>query len=60
MRVKFTAVKIKGRDFPGGPVVENLPCNAGDTGLIPGGGTKIPQAKEQLTLYTTREPTSHN
>ena len=22
--------------FPGGPVVKNLPCNAGDTGLIPG------------------------
>ena len=21
--------------FPGGPVVKNLPCNAGDTGLIP-------------------------
>ena len=25
-------------DFPGGPVVKNLPCNAGDTGLIPGAG----------------------
>ena len=23
-------------DFPGGTVVENLPANAGDTGLIPG------------------------
>ena len=22
--------------FPGGPVVKNLPCNAGDAGLIPG------------------------
>ena len=21
--------------FPGGPVVKNLPCNAGDTGLTP-------------------------
>ena len=26
-------------DFPGGPVVKNLPCNAGDAGLIPGRGT---------------------
>ena len=24
--------------FPGGSVVENLPANAGDTGLIPGSG----------------------
>ena len=31
----------EGRDFPGGPVVKNLPSNAGDTGLIPGQGTKI-------------------
>ena len=23
-------------DFPGGPVVKNLPANAGDMGLIPG------------------------
>ena len=26
--------------FPGGAVVENLPANAGDTGLIPGQGTR--------------------
>ena len=26
-----------GRAFPGGPVVKNLPSNAGDEGLIPGG-----------------------
>ena len=25
-------------DFPGGPVVKNLPAGAGDTGLIPGLG----------------------
>ena len=25
-------------DFPGGPVVKNLPTNAGDMGLIPGLG----------------------
>ena len=25
--------------FPGGPVVKNLPCNAGDVGSIPDRGT---------------------
>ena len=30
--------KFMHRDFPGGPVVENSPANAGDTGLIPGPG----------------------
>ena len=27
------------QDFPGGPVVKNLPSNAGSTDLIPGQGT---------------------
>ena len=31
-------------DFPGGPVVKNLPRNAGDESLIPSWRTKIPQA----------------
>ena len=31
-------------DFPGGPVVQNLPCNAGDASSNPGWGTKIPHA----------------
>ena len=35
-------------DFPGGPMVNNLPSKAGDVGLIPGWGTKIPHAMEQL------------
>ena len=38
------------RDFPGGPAVKNPPSNAGDTGLIPGWGTKIPHATGQLSL----------
>ena len=29
-------------DFPGGPLVENLPSNAEDTGSIPGRGTNLP------------------
>ena len=31
-------LKIAPWDFLGGPVVKNLPANAGDTGLIPGLG----------------------
>ena len=39
------------RDFPGGPVVKNLPSNAGDMGSVPGGGTKIPHAVGQLSPW---------
>ena len=31
-------------DFPGGPVVRDLPCNAEAADSIPGQGTKIPHA----------------
>ena len=31
-------------DFPRGPVIENPPCNTGDTGSFPGGETEIPHA----------------
>ena len=41
------------RDFAGGPVVKNPPCNAGDTGLIPDRETKIPRAVEQLSSSAT-------
>ena len=34
------------KDFLGG-TVQNLPCNPGDGGLIPGPGTKIPHAAGQ-------------
>ena len=46
----ITCVLLKGRkrDFPGGPVVKNRPCNAGDVGLIPGRESKIPSALGQL------------
>ena len=40
------------RDFPGGPVVKNPPCNAGDMGSIPDG---------QLSPRTTsKRPLRHN
>ena len=41
--------KMRGEGFPGGPVIKNLPSNAGDVGLIPGRGTKIPHAVGQLS-----------
>ena len=34
----FFILKGSDRVFPGGPVLKNLPANAGDTGLIPGLG----------------------
>ena len=37
--------EVKNRDFPGGPVVGNLPAIAGEAGSIPGlGGFWIPQS----------------
>ena len=46
--------KDQPRDFPGGPVVKNPPCNAEDLGLVPGLGTKIPLAAGRLkSLCTT-------
>ena len=51
-------------DFPGGPVVTNLPSNEGDAGSIPGQGTKIPHAAGQLSPELQRpralEPMRHN
>ena len=55
----MTSVFIK--NFPGGPVVKNPPCNAGDVGPTPGQGTKIPHALAQLSpRATTREAMGHN
>ena len=36
-------ILIFAQDFPGGPVVKNLPSSVGDVGSITGGGTKILQ-----------------
>ena len=44
-------------EFPGGPGVKNPPANAGDMGLIPRLGTKIPHVFGQLSLCaTTTDP----
>ena len=50
-----------GWNFPGGPLVKNPPCHAGDMGSIPGWGNKIPRAAGQLSPHTTmKDPTGHN
>ena len=41
---KLSSIRIITWDFPGGPVVKNLPSDAGDKGSIPSQGTKIPYA----------------
>ena len=42
-------------------MVKNPPCNAGDRDSIPGQGTKIPHAAEQLSTHAvTTEPVCHN
>ena len=43
--------KCKSRDFPGGLVVKNLPSHAGEAGLIPGWGTRIPQVSQHGYIY---------
>ena len=53
--------KTGNRDFPGGPVVKNLPSNAGDAGSIPGWGTRIPHEAGQLSpCATTKTQHSQN
>ena len=48
------------REFPGGPMVKSLPCDAGDVGSIPGQRTKIPHAMKQLSpRATTRQSVCH-
>ena len=55
----FFFFKVKYRDFPGGPVVKYPPFNAGDAGLIPGQGTKIPRAAGQLSPHATTTELEH-
>ena len=47
-----------GTVFPGGPVVKNLPSNAGDVGSIPGGRTKnlTCQGANKPAHISTMEP----
>ena len=45
-------MKLETRDFPGGPVIKNLPGNVGNPGLIPD--------PEDLTCCRTAKPVRHN
>ena len=58
--------KTENRDFPGSPVVKNLPSNAGDMGLVPLAGNKDPTwatrpcvAMKDLT-HNSEDPECHN
>ena len=61
-RMDWLAIKaIYKWDFSGGLVVMNLPYNTVDVGSIPGPGTRLPHAVEQLSLHiTTIEPMCHS
>ena len=56
------------RGFPGAPVVENLPCSAGDMGSIPGWLSEIPYAEGQQSpqaattepVHSSQEPACHS
>ena len=52
--VPFSSFKNVIRGFPGGPVVENHFCNAGDTDLFPGEGRSHRLRGSPCT--TTNEP----
>ena len=52
-------VRYHSGDFPGGPVVKDLPCNAVDTSSIPAWGAKIPCATEQLRLCAASTEPAH-
>ena len=56
----FPTFKVRPGEFSNGPVVKNPPCSAGDTGLIPGQGTKIPHAMEQLSPCTAARESMHH
>ena len=55
-------MNIRLRDFPGGPVVENPPSDAGDGGSIPDRRTKVPHAVGRLSPHAAarEESTRHN
>ena len=59
VQVSKQTIKNASGDLPGGPVIKNPPSNAGDTGSIPGRGTKIPHAAGQLSLSATTTKLAH-
>ena len=47
------------RDVPDGPVIKNLPYNAGDKDSIPGQGINIPHATKKLSPHTVMAEPGH-
>ena len=61
----FSASRVIPKDFSRGPVVKNLPANAGDTGSIPcSGRSHLPQGNSahapQLRKPQYLKPVLHN
>ena len=60
MKLRFMEMFVQDhilRDFPGGPVVKNLPSNAGDAGSIPGRRSEMSHDTGQLNpCAVTSEP----
>ena len=54
------SLKKQERDLLAGPVVKNLPSSAGDMGLIPDWGTKIPHAVGQWGARTATTEHTHS
>ena len=50
------AIKSSCQGFPVGLVVKNLPCNAKDTGSVPGPGRSHMPQSNQAYCATTIEP----
>ena len=48
-------INISSWGFPGGPAVKNLPSNAVYVGSVPGWGTKVPHAVEQVSPRVATE-----
>ena len=57
---EYLPSKWQMRESPSGPVVKNLPCNAGGAGLIPGWVTKILYAMEQLKAHVPQLEPAHS
>ena len=47
-------------DFPGAPMVKNLPCNVEDKGSISSEEAKIPQAVDQLSPHAATRNFRHH
>ena len=52
---KQTTIKRQRLDFAGGPVVKNLPANAGNMSLIPGSGISSGEGNGNPLQYSCLE-----